>query len=104
MTSKGEARDATMKSVSKIEGEAGEVSPSPSKSPRKIYGSECMNPKCLHRMGVHYISLETNGVSCDGYVRKDQPNFDGKKCGCNRYERPTKNFIENLSKRKERPR
>lgn len=51
---------------------------------KKIYGTECKN--CGHRIGVHFISLDTNEQSCNGYVRKDQPNYDGKPCDCNHYE------------------
>lgn len=41
----------------------------------KIYGSECIN--CNHRKGVHFISLEGKGQSCNGYG--EQP------CNCTRY-------------------
>jgi len=41
----------------------------------KVYGSECMN--CNHRSGVHFISLEGKGQSCNGYGEKP--------CNCTRY-------------------
>jgi len=63
---------------------------------RKIYDSECLN--CRHRAGVHFVvipGISSKGAkdSCNGYVRKDQPNYDGKSCGCKRYLRPQRKAV-----------
>jgi len=55
----------------------------------KIYGTECLN--CGHRIGVHYVGItekDWGKEECNGYVRKDQPNYDGKPCNCKHYVRP----------------
>jgi hypothetical protein len=45
----------------------------------KTYGTECKN--CGHRIGVHFVNLETKGESCNGYG-------EGK-CNCKKYVKPS---------------